>query len=699
MSETLRLLVIAELLGLIALPLTATVLPRLPAGAYAFAKPLGLLLLGWVVWLLTSVGVPYGTPLILGVGALLILAALALARSSGSNAATLRSQISGRLWIAAEAVFLTAFAAAALMTSFSPDVWGTEKPMDMALINAINSSTSFPPQDPWLSGEPLDGYYYVGHLLAALWIRVADVQPTVGYNLSLALMFGLSASAAFGLGAGIAAAAGRAPVRSGVMAAVLCLAVGNLAGALKAVEMEEGAGSYPWFEVSRVIPNTINEFPLFSWLLGDLHAHLIAVAFTLTALAFALQWLTSRPAVYDLTAAGIVCGLLYTINSWSYPVVTGLLLLALAATGGITARTALRGGLLMLVSVAAVAPFLLTFSPAAQGLDIVGERRPFGLFLRDHVLMFGLFAWLLVPAVALAFARMRRPWRNFTWGAVALGAAGTVLAEARLAGVLFLAAGVALALSELLRRRTPAPERFVWLLIFGGLTCVLIPEVVFVSDPFAGGPFERMNTVFKLGFQAWLLLSIGAAGAVAISWPRLRRRLQALLAVPALMLLTAALVFPLLGPYARTSGFDRAPTLEGLGWLRARAPGDVAAIAWLRTNAAGNAVVLEASGDDYSPFGHARISTFTGRSTILGWSGHVLQWGEDPGHRREDVAALYRTTSVGSARPLLERYGVDYVVVGSLERTDYGSAGVAKWDALGRRVLDGGGTTVWRISA
>jgi uncharacterized membrane protein len=120
-------------------------------------------------------------------------------------------------------------------------------------------------------------------------------------------------------------------------------------------------------------------------------------------------------------------------------------------------------------------------------------------------------------------------------------------------------------------------------------------------------------------------------------------------------------------------------------------------MAWLRDNTARDAVVLEAVGDDYSAFGHGRIATFTGRPTVMGWAGHELQWAHDPGTRRKDVETIYRATTAEAARPLLERYGVRYVVFGPIERTTYGDAGVAKWDELGRRVFERDGTTVWKL--
>ena len=150
----------------------------------------------------------------------------------------------------------------------------------------------------------------------------------------------------------------------------------------------------------------------------------------------------------------------------------------------------------------------------------------------------------------------------------------------------------------------------------------------------------------------------------------------------AALLVAAALVYPVAGTYARKDAFARAPTLDGLGWLRDRAPGDPGAIAWLNDEAAGGEVVLESVGDDYSSFGHARISTFTGLPTVLGWPGHELQWGHRVGYARARTSrACTSRRRPRRRRSCCERYDVRYVVVGPLERTDHGEGGVAKWDS------------------
>ena len=736
MLSALGFLALAEVVGLAAAPLAALALGRLPGAGLGFAKPLGFLLFAWAVWMLGSIGVGYGTPLVVGVLVALVLAGAAaavrqralhesLARReegrSGPLARRVTAWIAARalptrdparapLWLGAEVVFVVAFVAMAVLVSYSPDVWGTEKPMDMAFVNAVDASGSFPPHDPWMSGEQLN-YYYLGHLLMAAVIRVVGTGPAEGYDLSLALLFALSATAVFALAGTVWAAAGRrAAVAAGVVAVVVCLVLGNLAGVREWLEAVSPPAGYDWFAPSRVIAGTINEFPWFSFTAQDLHAHVLAVPFTLLALAFALQVLLRGPrgdaawrGVAEALAAGLAVGSLYAINSWSYPVAAGILAVAVVAWLCDPRSRGRRGyavvwlALVVVASVVLVLPFWLEFDPSADGVGLVEERVPFGRFAGQLALIYGVLAWPLVAGFAARLLATRRPWRTAAWAAVGVAFAGSLLALADLtwAGLLFAAAAVALA--AVLSRALPAPERFLWLLVAGGIACVALPEVVFVRDAFAGGPFERMNTIFKLGYQAYVLLGIAAALALGWAGTWLPRSAWPVWAGVAAVLLLLGGIYPYAGTYARKDGFAHSPSLDGLRWLADGAPGDVAAISWLRDHAPGEAIVLEAVGEDYSAFGHGRMSTFTGRATVLGWAGHELQWSHDPGRRRDDVRTLYTTPSAAIARPLLARYGVDYVVVGPLERTGYGENGVAKWSRLGRRVFTQAGTEVYRL--
>ena len=743
MLQALGFFALVEAVGLAAVPLAGVVLGRLPGAGLGFAKPLGLLLVTWLVWMAGSLGIaPYSTATVLVAAGVVALAGALVALRQRSLAARLpadgagggwwarrraewiarralpaRDPVRRGLWLGSEAVFAVAFAAMVALVAFSPDVWGTEKPMDLAFVNAANASTSFPPHDPWMAGEDLN-YYYLGHLAMAIVVRVAGAAPDEGYNLAFALLAALSASAVFTFAGTLWAAArtrlddvrGR-PVAVGLLAVLLCIVLGNLAGAREWLDATDPPGGYDWFAPSRVIPDTITEFPWFSFLLGDLHAHVLALPFTFVALAFALQVVLAGPrgdavwrGVAEAFAAALAIGALYAVNSWSYPVAAGLLVLAVLswlldpASAGRRAYALVWTGLVLLAGVVLMLPFWLAFDPAARGLGLVSEHRPFGRWAGDQVLLFGLFGWPLLAAFAARVLATRRPGRTLGWSAAAAVFAGSLLAIVDLAGVALLAAALAVALGALVSRRLGAPERFLWLLVSGGLVCMLVPELVYVRDSFDGSALYRMNTVFKLGYQAWLLLAIAAACALPWAGRWLPRAAWPAWAAGTAVVLLLGAIYPYAGTWARKDGFARSPTLDGYAWLRERAPGDPAAIDWLRSRTPGDAVVLEAVGEDYSAFGHARISSFTGRATVLGWPGHEVQWDHDPGSREADVRTLYTTTDLDRARALAARYGVGYVVVGPIERTTYGDAGLDKWDTLGRRVFERQGTTVWELA-
>ncbi len=737
MTEALRFWALIELIGLGAAPLAGVLLARMPGAGLGFGKVLGLLLATWLIWLGgSSTLIPYGSAsAALWIAFVCALGLLAWVRGWEGRRAVARGEPRGwlarrrwrrlaarvetapdplrrRLFWGAEAVFLVAFVAMALLVAYSPDVWNTEKPMDMALLNAANRAETFPPQDPWLAGADVN-YYYLGQLAMAVLVKLTAVAPDQGYNLAVAALFALTAAAMFTIGGTLwgAARGPRGAIRAGLAAVGIVLVAGNLEGARLLIADGGPLREYDWFAASRVIDHTINEFPWFSFLLGDLHAHVLALPFTLLALAFALQVVLAGPrlaprgrALLEGGAAALAVGFLYAVNSWSYPVMAGLLALAVLVwlrdpRSEPSRPAAVRWLLLVLAgSALLVLPFHLTFDPSARGIGVVQEGRGFAGWLRDELLLFGALAALVAWAYAGRLIETRRPGRNAVWIAVAAVFGGSLLAALEYAHVALLAVALLIALGALFSARVEPAARLVWLLVAGGVACLLGPELLYVRDEFDNGPLYRMNTVFKLGYQAWLLL--GLAGIGALAWRRewlVRRSLRWTLGPLALLLVAASFVYPLAGTYARKDAFTHAPTLDGLGWLRDRAPGDVGAIDWLNDEAAAGEVVLESVGDDYSAFGHARISTFTGLPTVLGWPGHELQWGHDAGTRKADVASIYESPTTAAVAELLRRYRVRYVVVGPLELTEYGDAGVAKWDRLGQRVYSRDGTSVWRL--
>ena len=317
-------------------------------------------------------------------------------------------------------MFAVCYALGALLASFAPDVWNTEKPMDMAFITAINASTQFPPHDPWMSGESLN-YYYLGHMVLAWPIELLGLRP--GHGLPAGLGRAARPDGDRGLHVRGHAVGRRArdageraprggPVFAGLVAAALVAILGNLAGVRSWISAADPPRDYAWFDPSRVIPDTINEFPSFSFLLGDLHAHVLALPFTVLALAFAMQVALNGPrgdllwrAVAEALAAGLAVGMLYAINSWSYPVAAGILAAAVITWirgGGPRGFPLVWLGLVLVASFVLIAPFVLELRPrgARDRLRARAARRS-ATWLGDHALIYGILIWPLLAAIVI----------------------------------------------------------------------------------------------------------------------------------------------------------------------------------------------------------------------------------------------------------------------------------------------------------
>jgi YYY domain-containing protein len=253
-------------------------------------------------------------------------------------------------------------------------------------------------------------------------------------------------------------------------------------------------------------------------------------------------------------------------------------------------------------------------------------------------------------------------------------------------------------------------DLFVVLMIGVALLLTLAVEFVFLKDYFS----SRMNTVFKFYYQAWILLALAAGYGLSRLAERETRPAYALpgLGLAGLLML-GGLYYPLQATPSKAGGFQSqpaqagslcpgVPSLDGLAFLCRTDPGDFAAIGWLRANVPPTATVLEAAGGSYSAEGAERVSMSTGNPTLFGWDFHERQWrgksfDEVAGGRPEAVQAIYRTASATELPALLERWGIDYVYIGDLERRKYGinDASLARFDRALKLVYDKDGVRIY----
>jgi len=164
------------------------------------------------------------------------------------------------------------------------------------------------------------------------------------------------------------------------------------------------------------------------------------------------------------------------------------------------------------------------------------------------------------------------------------------------------------------------------------------------------------------------------------------------------IVLGAGLVYPVFSLPSKTDNFKEAHpeqrTLNGDAYLASSMPDDYQAIQFMKQLDQG--VVAEAVGDSYSEY--ARISTFTGLPTVLGWPNHEGQWRDLAlqGTRKDDIQTLYTTPDWVTTQGIIDRYQIRYIVVGNLERTTY-QVNEEKFSRFLKPIFQQGSITVYEV--
>ncbi|MBI2755496.1 MAG: glycosyltransferase family 39 protein [Chloroflexi bacterium] len=646
-----------EALALLSVPLLWRTLHGLPDRGYGASKIVGLAVVAYGVWLLASLRIaPFGQLSILAVAVLLLGApsAVVVVRQGGAFRGWLRRE--WRLIATVEMVFLVGFALATALRAANPDLWhpafGGEKPMNFAYLNAIVKSDYFPPYDPWFAGGYIN-YYYFGGVLVGTIVKLTGIEPQIAFNLAQPGVYGAFAAGVFSLGFALLAPLRGAVGRSGAYLAgaasvTLVAVLGNLDGGVQILEQLQKLGSQAnpassplvkvwlglvaiasgqarlqpldFWRSTRFIgpeePGPIHEFPYFTFLYGDMHAHQVALPLAVAALLVAfhlaggrgrhragarlgaspwrsargwLRWLDVRA----LGLAALLIGLLRATNTWDFPTYAavivaaiGLACLRVAARSwwrGLLRFLATAGGTLALSQVL-IWPYLQNYQLFYNGVDPSPARTAFSQYLQIWGLPVFLVASLLGVIAARRLRGSRRAVREAPPALVAQpGYYGIVLPvpmalQERLrtpAGALgglgilvglvwlalgyptraFEAVGIGAGLALMAAHWRQPRTAFLGGLIAASFGVMLIPELVALQ-----GDIGRMNTVFKFYYQAWLMLGV-AAGA-ALAWlvregvrgrDHLVRSWRWAWAVPLVLLVAAAAAYPLWATESKTS--------------------------------------------------------------------------------------------------------------------------------------------------
>ena len=618
-------LVVMQLMALAILPVALAVFRSLPDRGYLLAKLLGILVVSLVAWMLASLqwmAFSFGA-VVVGIGAVALASCVALVFTWSSFWSFFRER--WRVIAICELVFIVAFLAFVAVRMANPDLWhqwqGGEKPMDTAYLNAVLKSSFMPPYDPWYAGGYLN-YYYWGQFIVASFIHMTGIDTAVAVNLAVPMFFALTVGGAFSVVYNLAEAARAklsqrpahrvpdepslkgasafawSPVLAGVAAALFVTVIGNLDGAIQSLEnlfsflLNEPLREFDFWRSSRLMPpdppgNEITEFPFFTFLFADLHAHLMALPFTIlvvgVALAVVLRARDSERGsgrlagmgwgmtdVAQVAVLGVAVGALRPLNTWDYPTylllsMAAVLLAGVLRIGGVNLlvmfEAAVKGVLIFLIGFVAFLPYHVNYETAFSSIEGTTNQTVLWQFL----LIAGLFvfvigSFLVTESRSWLFDLGRIVWRPFSKLVavpIRLGQSGVTgthlnrIGSVRLTLVVlglcliglvvvlklveitgsttpFVFALVVLALATAVRivfsTRPDAPQTVFALLLALTAFCIVIGVDIYRIE----GDIERMNTVFKFYLQVWVLLALASAYMLWRFWHGRSAALEAL---------------------------------------------------------------------------------------------------------------------------------------------------------------------------
>ena len=780
------------ILGLAVYPIIRHAMPGLADKGYPLSRALGLVIFAYLSWMAGSMGIPYTrTTIAIAFGSILIAGAVLGHLQRDELIEEFKTKYKYFLMI--EGIFLAFFVIDLLIRLGNPDMWhpakGGERPMDFSYLNAVIKSTSFPPYDPWFAGGYIN-YYYYGFVIVGTPVKLLGIVPSIAYNFILPTLFAIVGTSAFSIGWNIVEGRrsnvegeGRSTIDprliAGLAAAFLTILLGNLGtiqliyqkmqqlGAagmfsweatfvqrltwawdgllmtFKGIPLPIGPGDWYW-NPSRVVPpgpdNSITEFPLFTFLYSDLHAHIIVMPIALLAISWALsvlaaraRWKNQASAGLGIVVGGLIVGAAYPTNlsdSYTYLLIgvtaLGYSILRYSEVENIYKRIGLAvGGVaaLYLLSRFMYEPYRIWYSQAYSALE--PWKGPFTPFA-SYITMWGVFlfivaAWMtwetrewmrLTPLSALG---RLKPYQLLIEGALVALVIAILALQFHGTSVGWMAVPItAWAGILLLNPHLTDEKRFALFLIGTAMFITIIVEVVVVR-----GDIGRQNTIFKFYMQAWLMLAPIAGAALAWTLPAFFKWLpgwRVFWQSAMIILISGAALFTVTGSSGkiRDRWIAEAPrTLDTMTFMkyahyddfgqRLDLSEDYRAIRWMQDNIQGSPVIVEANCPEYRWC--TRFTIYTGLPGVVGWNWHQRQQrvftSTQVQDRVNEVGEFYNSTDIESARRFLRMYGVRYIILGQLERAAYTPEGLAKFEQYDgtywRSVYRDGQTVIYEV--
>lgn len=659
-------------LGVVNLPVTWYLFRRFFDAGYGFAKTIGIVTLTYIVFVGATIHLVPITRISLFL-VFLLTAGLNYLIFKKYKEKILKSLTDKkRVLIFQELFFFAGLLLWSYVRAHQPDIEGLEKFMDFGFINSILRTKFLPPPDMWFAGGSIN-YYWFGHLWVAVLTKLSGIPASITYNLLLGTILGFGLTGAFSLVSSLFKSLNiENYTKLGIVAGIISAVILIFAGSFHApfYVLKEGRQDYWYPDSTRFIgynpeteDKTIHEFPLYSFVVSDLHAHVLDIPFVLLFLGLLANYILYkketgfRQQIKNLAPLALVLGIMITTSSWDFAIyllvsgVTFFLFNLMRYKLGLDFvwESLKKIGVLVILALFFALPFLLNFSSLAQGIGLVKFRSP----LWQLAILWGFPAVFTVIFAALV-------WRKG------------------------------------LRKKA---DIFVLSLLISSWILIAIPEVIYVKDIYISS-FSRANTMFKLTYQAFVMfyISIGYIAIRTVSSLK-KESARGLLSLFYATLFASVLIYPYFAINSYYAGLKNYRGLSGEAWIENRYPDEYQALGWLKENVKGQPVILEAVGDSYTTFN--LISSYSGLPTIEGWLVHEWLWRgsfDEPGLRGGEVDTIYNTSDIQAAKDLLNKYKVEYVIVGNLEREKYPNLVEEKFEKLGEVVFAIGNLKIYRLT-
>ena len=628
------------LVGAVAFPLTKRLFSSWFDHGYLFSKAVGMAVVTWIVY---AAGVVKLAPFTAGT----IVAAMGIVFVGGlwGNRGDTRNKGKWKTIMLEELFFFSALLFWSWVKAHEPSIRGLEKFMDYGFMQSILNSSWFPAPDMWYAGLPIN-YYYFGHTVVAVLTKLSGIDLSYTFNLMLATIFALTLTMSFSIGKQIS---------GGLLTAFLVTLAGNMQTLYAFTKGYDGEAVRPFWEhlgkmdfnrywyanATRFIPFTIHEFPSYSFVVSDVHGHVLSIPFVLLAIAMLIQ--RSSAIFY-----GFLSGVLLMTNALDGPIYLGLFVV-------LSVKNWKRIGVTVGAAALTSLPFLWYFKSFVSGVAVNCPPAFLANTKFGPIIFEGVEKCQHSPLWMMAIL----------WG-------------------FFWYCGAWL----IMKKKFTHIERLLIVFFIFSLALIIFPEFFYFKDIYPA--HFRSNTMFKLGYQAFIMFSILSGYTIVKLF---KQKVFFLFLIPQLILVS---IYPIFSIRSYFDSLRHYKGLNGLTWLMEQYPDDYKAIDWLKSQNQGT--IVEADGDSYTDY--ARFSAFTGMPTIVGWSVHEWLWRgtyDVVAPRREEVRVIYESQDPEEVQGILAKYNVSFVLVGTLEREKYPTLVEEKFNELGAAAFASGNTKIYAI--